>query len=565
MEYNDIYDFFQNEDNKKSLNVEMLKLEEIFANAREGKEINYELFEDSSIEKPKNYFPSLPIYLTRSRIKSVDSIFLKLKRKTISDITSITDIVGIRVLCLFNQDISIVYRFILDRFLNDSIYNLTKIKIYGWEDTSIFEQILKSYDSNIYKPDKNRYGYRSIHFSGTIKSKDKEPINFEIQLRTLLQDVWGEISHKITYKNKEDYLFVDDSFRLLSRDLETNDLLLDQIKTFTSKQECSESNAVFMLKSVFEYEQDKLPFHFLGGGEFRTRYITYRDLVYQNGIVSNSSELKKAEQKYESLATDYKNHQKTDHLDSKFVYWDNMEKAFYNLASQDLIRLKEAEIYYLSKQDSYVASFRLGQLAIYEDNFVLAMRYFDKCKTMFEVATEENIIKANLNLALIYWNYGKEYFLLSIKAIDDVINKIVCIKDDMVKIIIYNAACWYYIEHYKTNKADDKFLIKAEEYYNKLVELVELVLVNKTHGKIITKNTYDTLAWYNYCRFTLSGNENTDFLKEAKKYLDILKNTNINNHYQKSDKIIHNTHDNIINCDYIKYISNNELNYYKGD
>ncbi len=46
----------------------------------------------------------LPVYLTKYRVKSIGSLYLKTKRKNKS-LDEITDMGGFRVLCLFEQDI----------------------------------------------------------------------------------------------------------------------------------------------------------------------------------------------------------------------------------------------------------------------------------------------------------------------------------------------------------------------------------------------------------------------------------------------------------------------------
>ncbi len=563
MDYNTLYKYFHK--HKRDLKLEMLAIEQIFADAREPEETMHQLFKDSSVSAEA--IPPLPIYLTRSRIKSIDSAFLKTKRKDKSEIYDITDMIGIRVLCLFNQNISDVYKFILELFRDNAKYTLTEINIYGWKDTVIFDQIFKSFklDDEIYNPDDLSSGYKSIHFTGTIQGKDE--YRFEIQLRTLLQDVWGEMSHKIAYKQKGSYSYVNDSFHLLSRDLETNDLLLAQLKTFTSEKQCLDHDPLFNLSTVFEYEKDKLPVAFLEGGILRKEYIAYSDLVYENWMSSNSEKLNIAEESYSKLANAYVKKPSLKRDDPKFIYWDCMEKSFYNLASNDKSRRKEAEQYYLSSNNSYVASFRLGQIAIHHGDFVLAMRYFDNCKAMFSDKDKgnsnvisSNIFKVHINMSLIFWNYGNEYLSSAIEEIDQAITIINAANkyhyNNPEKMAVFNAACWYYIEYCSVNNEEVKgYIEKAEEYYNELLEVVEAIEENQ---ELSTRNAYDTLAWYNYSRFLLSKKSGMAFLEKAKELIERMMTIESARINSKSDNIIHSDHEQVVNCAYEKYISDHK-------
>ena len=63
-------------------------------------------FEEAIIEARDNREIRLPVYLTKRRQKSADSVYIKTKRKpNIKKFDQIYDYAGLRILCLFPQDI----------------------------------------------------------------------------------------------------------------------------------------------------------------------------------------------------------------------------------------------------------------------------------------------------------------------------------------------------------------------------------------------------------------------------------------------------------------------------
>ena len=123
-----------------------------------------------------------PITQVTGRVKSVSSILDKLQKKNIpldklED--EIDDIAGIRIICQFVEDIARVEELIRSR-----------------SDMEIVS--VKDYIHNI-KPS----GYRSYHMLVTVPvylSDGVVDTKVEIQIRTIAQDFWASLEHKIYYK-----------------------------------------------------------------------------------------------------------------------------------------------------------------------------------------------------------------------------------------------------------------------------------------------------------------------------------------------------------------------------
>ena len=125
----------------------------------------------------------LPVEHVKSRLKSEDSINEKLLKKGLKvkdeNINNITDIVGIRIVVSFIND---VY---------DLVSEICKCK----------KIIIKQKKDYILKPKDT--GYTSYHLKVIIPlhlDEKEEYIPAEIQIRTVAMDFWASLDHKIRYK-----------------------------------------------------------------------------------------------------------------------------------------------------------------------------------------------------------------------------------------------------------------------------------------------------------------------------------------------------------------------------
>ena len=129
-----------------------------------------------------------PIEHVKSRIKTPDSIVKKLKRhnyeSTINNmIRYVNDIAGIRSTCSFTSDIYLIAEMIAKQ-----------------SDLTILS--IKDYMKN---PKKS--GYRSYHMLVTTPvflSDSVIDTKVEIQIRTVAQDFWATLEHKMHYKFEGD-------------------------------------------------------------------------------------------------------------------------------------------------------------------------------------------------------------------------------------------------------------------------------------------------------------------------------------------------------------------------
>lgn len=125
-----------------------------------------------------------PIEHVKSRIKSPESIVKKLRRdgyeSTLENMVRyVNDIAGIRIICSFTSDI---YR------IADMIAKQSDLKIISLKD---------------YMKNPKESGYKSYHMILAVPiflSNQVVDTKVELQIRTVAQDFWASLEHKIYYK-----------------------------------------------------------------------------------------------------------------------------------------------------------------------------------------------------------------------------------------------------------------------------------------------------------------------------------------------------------------------------
>lgn len=128
-----------------------------------------------------------PIEFVTGRVKTVDSIKEKMKRRYISEDLleqDMQDIAGIRIQCQFVED----------------IYDVAKL-LHQREDMRVIEE--RDYIAN-----SKSSGYRSYHVVVEYPiqlATGQKNILAEIQIRTLAMNFWSTIEHSLNYKYKGDF------------------------------------------------------------------------------------------------------------------------------------------------------------------------------------------------------------------------------------------------------------------------------------------------------------------------------------------------------------------------
>jgi ppGpp synthetase/RelA/SpoT-type nucleotidyltranferase len=231
-----------------------------------GKVLNQDLeklLEDKNID----------IFSVDCRIKDVESYLDKIKRKTYDNpIKDITDICGLRIICYYTSDLDKIYSLIENEFV---VVDMV-------DEGELLEE--------------DEFGYLSRHYIVKLKEnwlktpsyRNLDDVEAEIQIRTILQHAWADISHKLYYKKK---VQIPNQFerRLNSMSciLENSDLQFDSLRVDREKY-ISEMSGKAIDNGTFDVEQELnldslqafLDFHF----EDRKRDIEYLPKLFDEII-----------------------------------------------------------------------------------------------------------------------------------------------------------------------------------------------------------------------------------------------------------------------------------------
>jgi ppGpp synthetase/RelA/SpoT-type nucleotidyltranferase len=451
----------------------------------------------------------LPVYSTKCRLKSADSVFLKVKRKKKS-LSEIKDYAGLRILCLFEKDLYEVHKFLVDAIKQEG--DLEEFKIFNWEkeDERIFrKEIDRVWNDYGYDNKKKKSGYRSIHYIIRIKHSHAD-YYIEIQMRTLLQDAWGELEHYLSYKKGVIDPYIKTGFDLLSKNFETHDNLLTDLRSVSDKQGKYD---LFLDENYkpgyyFDYEDTVAPKKLFGMEKIIPLLKEYGVILTKlKGVNLKSTQSREVVAEARSCFNKIWDEigSRLYKADKEVRYWVDMENAFFLFFENKIHESKK--IYEDLKQvpelsNRYVLNFRLGEIYFSQNNIVRALDCFDESERQLSLLRKPckiNIFRIKVRLALNYWALGPEYIEIAIEQINEA-ERLLHAKNssfpnfERLKILTANNVCWYYLEKYiksegEKDPASNTHFLAAKKKYEELVPL----LLGESFPFM-----YDTTAWFCY-------------------------------------------------------------------
>lgn len=203
-------------------------------------EIVYGLLSKHTLLKPH-------LHSAKYRVKKPSHLRNKLLRKaqeavdneSAFDITvdnlfeRITDLAGVRLLHLHTDQFQHIHE-ALSQIFEEQIYVLVKSVANTWD--SEFGDFFKNLgiDTKIRED-----MYTSVHYVVLANTKSQTPC--EIQVRTLFEEVWGEVSHTVDYPERSKSIACREQIKVLARVTSSGTRLVDSI--FKSLEEFSELNS----------------------------------------------------------------------------------------------------------------------------------------------------------------------------------------------------------------------------------------------------------------------------------------------------------------------------------
>lgn len=167
-----------------------------------------------------------------TRVKERNSLEKKIIRKgqKYNSFSQITDIVGVRIITYFEDEIDQIASIIKKEFTIDKKNSIDKREV-----------------------ESDKFGYRSLHYVATLKKErtilaeysDYTDIKFEFQIRSILQHSWAEIEHDLGYKGEfEIPSSAKRTFYRVAALLEQADIEFVKLKSTISKYESNVSKAI---------------------------------------------------------------------------------------------------------------------------------------------------------------------------------------------------------------------------------------------------------------------------------------------------------------------------------
>lgn len=208
------------------------------------------LFEDFTDSIVKSFQKQKAVHSVRYRVKDPEHLIEKVIRKTIENPkrkitlknyrTEITDLIGVRVIHLFKSNWITIDRFVRDNWeLNEQ-----SIAYVREGDTKTRTKVLSKHGFDI-KEHPN--GYRSLHY--LIKTKpSKNEILVEVQVRTIFEEGWSEIDHKMRYPYEKDNEILNEFLLIFNRLAGSADEMGTFIKSLKSEIKLLESEHKYAIR-----------------------------------------------------------------------------------------------------------------------------------------------------------------------------------------------------------------------------------------------------------------------------------------------------------------------------
>lgn len=171
-----------------------------------------------------------PVHSVKSRLKDPEHLRGKLARKAAEGrvitratlFSEVTDLAGVRVFHLDQSQFPQIHHAIYGQVDAHDWVLAEKPKAFSWDPESReFFQALG------FEPEIRPTFYTSIHY--LVRPSQESPLCCEIQVRTLFEEIWGEIDHRLNYPAPTESIACREQLRALSKLVGTGGRLVDAL------------------------------------------------------------------------------------------------------------------------------------------------------------------------------------------------------------------------------------------------------------------------------------------------------------------------------------------------
>lgn len=206
-------------------------------------------------EESKDFFRKIfetheDVININARVKKEDSIKEKIlkqnyymKCESVDEVlTLFPDLVGVRIECRFNEN-------------EKDLYDYLKRLFYYRDDDGYY---FSKYDMRIRlnleqpQPQMQKNGFEIYKIDAIFVESEKIKINFEVQIKSMVNVFWGEVDHSILYKNSN-YVMTEDLIRDVMYSIKNNLTIIDkQLNSVYKKMMKVESNEDDAIRQQFK-------------------------------------------------------------------------------------------------------------------------------------------------------------------------------------------------------------------------------------------------------------------------------------------------------------------------
>lgn len=171
------------------------------------------------------------VHSSKFRLKDPEHLKEKVLRKAAAGklidennlFDTVTDLGGVRILHLFQEDFRYVDSLIRQKVADGDWFLFERAVANTWDpEAKIF---FSEFDLEVRQTETL---YTSVHY--LIKPRADSPLCCEVQVRTLFEEIWGEVDHQINYPKPTNSVSLREQLLVLSKITGAGSRLLDSIR-----------------------------------------------------------------------------------------------------------------------------------------------------------------------------------------------------------------------------------------------------------------------------------------------------------------------------------------------
>ena len=171
------------------------------------------------------------VHSHKSRLKDPEHLREKIRRKVEGGreinpenlFDQVTDLAGVRILHLFQEDFGAIDSVIRRQIESGDWFFDEKPKAYTWDPEAA--KYFGEFDLEVVEKPSS---YTSVHY--LVRPRKDSIQCCEIQVRTLFEEIWGEVDHQMNYPRATESLACKEQIMVLSKIVGAGSRLLDSLK-----------------------------------------------------------------------------------------------------------------------------------------------------------------------------------------------------------------------------------------------------------------------------------------------------------------------------------------------